>query len=39
MIKGKKWILAKQFSGIPTDENLKLVEFELSDELQEDGIK
>jgi hypothetical protein len=39
MIKGKKWILAKQFSGLPTDENLKLVEYELPDELQEDGIK
>lgn len=33
-MKAKKWVLAKSFSGIPTDENLKLVEFELPDELQ-----
>ena len=38
MVKGKKWVLAKQFSGLPTDENLKLVEYEVSDDLQENGI-
>lgn len=37
-MKGQKWILAKQFSGFPTDENLKLVEYDLPDELQPGGL-
>lgn len=37
-MKGKKWILAKQFSGVPTDENLKLVEYDLPDEMQPGGM-
>ena len=37
-MKAKKWVLVKQFSGIPTEENLKLIEFDLPDELQENGI-
>ena len=38
MVKGKKWILSKSFSGNPTDENLQLLEYELPNELQKDGI-
>ena len=34
---GKKWILAKPFSGQPSQENFKLVEYELPDELKENG--
>ena len=37
-MKAKKWVLAKQFLGLPTGENLKLVEFDLPDELKEEGI-
>lgn len=37
-MKGKKWILAKQFSGVPTEENIKLVEYELPDELKENEV-
>ena len=37
-MKAKKWVLVKQFSGIPTEENLKLIEFDSPDELQENGI-
>ena len=37
-MKAKKWVLVQQFSGIPTEENLKLIEFDLPDELQENGI-
>ena len=36
-MKGKKWLLAKEFSGVPTSENIKLVEYELVDELKPDG--
>lgn len=36
-MKAKKWILQKQFSETPTQENLKLVEFDLPDELQPGG--
>jgi len=35
-MKAQKWILDKGFSGYPTDENIKLVEFELP-ELKEGG--
>lgn len=38
-MKAQKWILAKQFSGVPTDENIKLVEFDLPDELKENGFE
>ena len=37
-VKGKKWILAKQFSGLPTAENFQLVEYDLPDVLQPGGI-
>ena len=33
-MKAKKWILAKQFVGEANDENIKLVEFDLPDELE-----
>lgn len=33
-MKAQKWILAKKFNGDPTEENIKLVEFDLPDELQ-----
>jgi prostaglandin reductase 1 len=33
-MKAQKWILAKKFNGDPTSENIKLVEFDLPDELQ-----
>lgn len=36
-MKSKKWILAKAFSGVPSEENLKLVEFELKDDLHTGG--
>lgn len=36
-MQGKKWILAKQFSGTPTEENIKLVEYEVSEDLQPGG--
>jgi hypothetical protein len=36
-MKAQKWVLAKGFTGYPTDENVKLVEFELP-ELREGGI-
>ena len=35
---GKRWVLAKPFSGIPTEENLKLEEFNLPDELNENEV-
>lgn len=38
-MKIKKWILVKHFEGEPSDENLKLVEEYLPDELKENGIK
>ena len=37
-MKGKRWILAAEFSGNPTHENLKLEEFELPDELKENEV-
>ncbi len=37
-MKGKRWILATPFSGIPTGENLKLEEFDLPDELKENEV-
>jgi NADPH-dependent curcumin reductase CurA len=37
-MKGKRWILATPFSGIPTEENLKLEEFDLPDELKENEV-
>lgn len=36
-MKGKKWILAKEFSGTPSEDNFKLVEYDLPDELQPGG--
>ena len=36
-MKAKKWILEKAFSGLPTGENLKLIEYDLPDELKENG--
>ena len=36
-MKAQKFELAKQFSGIPTEDNIKLIEFELNDELKELG--
>lgn len=36
-MKAKKWILAKHFEGEPKEENLQLVEFDLSDDLKENG--
>lgn len=36
-MKAQKFIYAKQFSGTPTEENVKLVDFELDDNLKEDG--
>jgi NADPH-dependent curcumin reductase CurA len=35
---GKRWVLVKPFSGIPTEENLKLEEFNLPDELNENEV-
>ena len=37
-IKGKKWIVAKPFFGPLTDENLKLVEYDVPEELQPGGM-
>jgi hypothetical protein len=36
-MKAQKWVLAKKFAGFPTEENIKLVEFDLPNELQENG--
>ena len=36
-MKAQKYVLAKAFSGAPTEENIKLIEFELDDELKENG--
>lgn len=36
-MKAKKWILAKKFTGVPNEENLKLVEEEIADELKPGG--
>ena len=36
-MKGKKWIISKKFHGNLTEDNLKLVEFDLPDELKEKG--
>mgnify|MGYP002787774002 CR=1 FL=1 len=37
-MKGKKWIMKKQFSGLPTRENFELVEYELPGELKENEV-
>ncbi len=37
-MKAKKWVLVKKFDGVPTEENIKLVEFELDEELKENGL-
>ncbi len=37
MAKGKRWIVVKDFEGYPKDENLRLEEFELPNELKENG--
>ena len=36
-MKAQKWVLAKQFDGEPKDDDMILTDFELSDELQENG--
>ena len=36
-LKGKKWVLAKESSGILAEENFKLVEYEVSEDLKENG--
>ena len=36
-MKAQKYVLAKAFSGTPTEENIVLVDFELDDELKENG--
>ena len=36
-MKGHKWIYAKPFDGLPTEENLQLVEFDVPDQLGENG--
>lgn len=37
-MKAKRWVLAKQFNGVPTSENVVLEEFELPDELKENEV-
>ncbi len=37
MVKAKKWILVKKFEGFPKEENLELVEYEVSEDLKPDG--
>lgn len=37
-MKAKKWILSKGFHGLPSKDNLKLIEFDLQDELKDGGI-
>lgn len=37
-MKAYKYVLKKSFSGMPSDENIELVEFELKDELDDMGI-
>ena len=37
-MKAKKWILAKKFSVKPTEENLQLVEEDISEELKRDEV-
>lgn len=36
-MKAKKWILNKDFCGQPTEDNLSLVEFEIPEQLEENG--
>lgn len=38
-IKGKKWVIAKPFFGPMTNDNLKLVEYDVPEELQPGGMK
>lgn len=37
-MKGKKWVLVKHFDGAPKDSDFELVEFDLPEELQENGM-
>ena len=37
-MKAKKWILAKQWNGVPNEENLQLIEEEIPDELKRDEV-
>ena len=37
-MKARKWVLVKHFEGEPKDDDLKLVEEDLPDELKENGI-
>lgn len=37
-MQGKRWVLAKQFKGTPTSENLVLEEFEIAGELKENEV-
>ena len=36
-MKTYKYVLKKSFAGVPSDENIELIEFELKDELDEMG--
>lgn len=37
-MKAQKWVLVKKFSGIPNEENIKLEEFDLKEELNENEV-
>jgi hypothetical protein len=37
-MKGQKWVMVKGFQGLPTKENLKLVDYEVPEDLQDGGI-
>ena len=37
-MKAQKWVLVKHFDGEPKDEDLQLVDFELSDDLKENEM-
>jgi hypothetical protein len=36
-MKAQKWVLVKHFEGVPKEEDLVLTDFEIDDELQENG--
>jgi hypothetical protein len=37
MVTSRKWVLVKHFEGVPKDDDMQLVEEELSDDLKENG--
>ena len=37
MVRAKKWILVKKFEGFPKQENLELVEYDVSEDLKPNG--